>query len=124
MTLAEREVLRVVRRLHRRDIQAWTQAGWVRPKRTDQGPFFDDIDVARLRLICDLRKEMALPNDAVPMVLSLLDQIHGLRRELRSLAEAIERQPEDTRLSILKALQTSAVSRDERNEGQKERRKR
>lgn len=104
MRLTEREVLRVVRRLQRRDLRAWLQAGWVRPTETDHEPVFDDVDVARLRLICDLRKEMAVPTDAVPMVLSLLDQLHGLRRELRSLALAIERQPQETRRAILRDL--------------------
>jgi chaperone modulatory protein CbpM len=104
MRLNEREVLRVVRRLQRRELRAWMRAGWVRPVQTDHEPVFDDVDVARLRLICDLRKEMALPNDAVPMVLSLLDQVHGLRRELRTLARAIERQPHETRRAILQEL--------------------
>lgn len=104
MRLNEREVLRVVRRLQRRDLRAWMQAGWVRPAQTDHEPIFDDVDVARLRLICDLRKEMALPNDAVPIVLSLLDQVHGLRRELRTLARAIERQPQARRRAILQEL--------------------
>lgn len=112
MRLTEREVLRVVRRLQRRDLRAWMKAGWVRPAQTNHEPIFDDVDVARLRLICDLRKEMAVSNDAVPMVLSLLDQVHGLRRELRTLAAAIERQPQAMRRAILQELGSSVHTRN------------
>lgn len=104
MSLNERDVLKIVRRLRRRDLQAWIQAGWVRPAKNTGGPDFDDADVARLRLICDLRMEMAVPNDVVPLVLSLLDQVHGLRRELRHVATAIEKQPKATRESILRTM--------------------
>lgn len=47
---------------------------------------------------------MSLPSEAVPVVLSLLDQIHGLRRELRDLAGAVDAQPEDIRHAIIKAF--------------------
>ncbi|MEL0020845.1 MAG: hypothetical protein VW709_13310 [Rickettsiales bacterium] len=44
---------------------------------------------------------MQIGEEALPVVLSLLDQLHGARRELRSLADAIERQPEDIRRQVL-----------------------
>lgn len=104
MRLSEREVLKTVRRLRRRDLQAWVRAGWVRPARAEDGGVFDETDIARLRLICDLRSEMAVPQDVVPLVLSLLDQVHGLRRELRQVIDAIEGEPQETRSSIRRRL--------------------
>ena len=43
---------------------------------------------------------MNVNEDAVPVVLSLLDQIYGLRREMRAILEAICEQPEHVQLRI------------------------
>ena len=99
--LSERDVVARVARVELRELRLWVRKGWVRPAGSERGPVFDDLDVARVRLVCDLRKEMSLPSDSVPVVLSLLDQIHGLRRELRGLAEAIDAQPAETRRAIV-----------------------
>lgn len=103
MKLGEQEVVATVRRLKLRELRVWVRNGWLCPAEGDDGPLFDELDVARIRLICDLQKEMALQADAIPVVLSLLDQLHGLRRELRGLAEAVDRQPDATRRAILEA---------------------
>lgn len=101
--LNEVDVVARVARVELRELRLWVREGWVRPAHGESGPVFDDLDVARIRLLCDLQKDMSLPEDAVPVVLSLLDQIHGLRRELRGLAEAVDAQPPDTRRAILEA---------------------
>lgn len=54
-----------------------------------------------VRRLCDLKKEMSLPNDAVPVVLNLIDHLHQTRRQLRALTRAIEEPPEDVRYSIV-----------------------
>jgi chaperone modulatory protein CbpM len=38
-------------------------------------------------LICDLRDDLGINDDAVLVVLDLIDQIHGLRRLVRELVE-------------------------------------
>lgn len=101
--LDERQVVARVRRVTLRELRLWVDMGWVRPSQGESGHVFDDLDVARIRLVCDLRKEMSLPTDAVPVILSLLDQIHGLRRELRGLADAVDAQPDATRQAIVAA---------------------
>ena len=101
--LDERQVVATVRRVSLRELRLWVDMGWVRPSQGQTGQVFDDLDVARIRLVCDLRKEMSLPEDAVPVVLSLLDQIHGLRRELRGLAGAVDAQPDATQQAIVAA---------------------
>lgn len=109
--LDERDVVARVRRVRLAELRLWVSEGWIRPARGAGGPVFDELDVARIRLVCDLRKEMSLPNDAVPVVLSLLDQIHGLRRELRGLAEAVDEQPGETRQAIIAALKARLPER-------------
>lgn len=97
MRLDEESVVAEVRRLSLRELRFWVQEGWVRPIPGDAGPVFDEVDVARIRLLCDLRKEMALPEDALPVVLTLIDRLHETRRDLRHLTEALEEQPETVR---------------------------
>jgi len=104
MSLTEDMVLREIRRLTRRDLRLWMYEGWVRPATGEAGPVFDEIDVARLRLLCDLRKEMALPPDTLPVVLTLIDRLHATRREMRLLLEALDDQPEDIRGAVLDRL--------------------
>lgn len=103
MRLRERDVVAHVRRLQLQELRQWVSEGWICPTGSDDGPVFDELDLARIRLVCDLKKEMSVPTDAVPMILSLLDQVYGLRHELRALAQAIDRQPEETRSAVLEA---------------------
>lgn len=104
MSYDERTVVTRVRRLTLRELRVWVSEGWVRPAQGEAGPVFDDVDVARIRLVCDLRKEMALPNDAVPVVLTLIDRLHETRRELRCLTEALEAQPDTVRREVVAAV--------------------
>lgn len=104
MQMREQDVVATVRRLQIRELRTWVREGWVKPAQGDDGPYFDDLDIARIRLICDLRKEMSLPSEAVPTILSLLDQLHGLRHELHRLVKAIDQQPEETRRAVLEAF--------------------
>ena len=106
--LNEREVVAKVRRLQLRELRVWVREGWVRPAQGETEPIFDALDIARIRLLCDLRKDMSMPNDAVGVILSLVDQVHGLRTELRGLSAALERQPADVRNAIVAAWRSTA----------------
>ncbi len=103
MTLDERMVVAEVSRLTLRELRLWVREGWVRPAQGEGGPVFDEVDVARIRLLCDLRKDMSLPAEALPVVLGLLDRLHAARRDLRCLAEALDEQPEEVRARVIAA---------------------
>ena len=81
-------------------LRAWVRSGWVQPGSRDGAAAFTDLDVARIRLLCALNDDLAIDEDALPVVLSLIDQIHGLRRQLRTLGAAVEAQPEPVRQQI------------------------
>jgi chaperone modulatory protein CbpM len=81
-------------------LQVWIQRGWVRPVLREGGSRFTEADVARASLIRDLHELIGLDDEAVPVVLNLIDQIHGLRRELRDLLTAIDQQPDDVRQNV------------------------
>ena len=104
MSFDERMVVARIERLTLRELRLWVREGWVRPAHSTFGPIFDELDLARLRLIRDLRKDMGLPADVMPTVLTLIDQLHRTRHDLRRLAEAVDAQPADVRHAVLAAF--------------------
>jgi chaperone modulatory protein CbpM len=86
------------------EVLGWVERGWVLPESTDSGWVFHEIDVARVRLIRDLTHDMAVTEDTMPLVLSLLDQVYALRGRLSIVLHAVEAQPEPVRQAILAAL--------------------
>jgi chaperone modulatory protein CbpM len=90
--------------LRETELQGWVERGWVRPEGSDPDWVFQEIDVARVRLIRDFRHAMAVPEETMPLVLSLLDQVYALRGQMRAIARAVEDQPEPVRAAIMAAL--------------------
>ena len=86
------------------ELTAWIERGWVRPERSGADPVFQDIDIARIRLIHDLRTVMRIEDETIPLILSLLDQVYDLRSGLRAMLRAVDAQPEPVREAILAAL--------------------
>ena len=70
---------------------------WVRPLEREGRFLFDEADRARVRLIAELRIDLEVQEDALPMILGLLDQLYALRRTLSDLRGAIAELPEETR---------------------------
>ncbi len=82
------------------ELTGWIERGWVQPESADSGWVFEAIDIARVRLIHDLRRDMDVTEDAIPLVLSLLDQVYELRAQLKAVLLAVEAQPEAVRKAI------------------------
>ena len=81
----------------------------MKPVLRDNAPGFTDADVARVSLICDLHDRMGLDEEAVPVVLNLVDQIHGLRRELKCMTRAIDEQPNEVRATLRTRIERLSV---------------
>ena len=93
--------------LKRQDLERWISNAWVRPDKLADGYAFREIDVARARLILEMRDEMEINEDALPVVLSLLDQLYDLRRQMRDLNSAfLQVVPRDMRLDLAAHLAT------------------
>lgn len=86
------------------ELITWVERGWVCPEPAGNEWIFQEVDVARVRLIHDLRASMDVDDEALPVVLSLLDQVYDLRGQLRALMRAVQSQPEAVRRAILAAL--------------------
>jgi chaperone modulatory protein CbpM len=75
--------------LRRTDLDRWISNRWVRPDGEAGHYVFRDVDVARVRLIFELRDDLDVNEAALPVVLSLLDQLYDSRRRMRELGDAL-----------------------------------
>lgn len=110
----EDEVLRRVAGLDRASLGRWVALGWVRPPAAGGGGY-REVDVARLRLIVELRDAMEVGESAMPVVLSLLDRLHEERRRMRRLCEALAAAgPEERARDLLDRLAAAMGGEDGR----------
>ncbi|MGE5271466.1 MAG: hypothetical protein ACM3JG_17530 [Thiohalocapsa sp.] len=107
------ELVRQLAGLDRAELRRWIENRWVLPEHApnaasgDDGGerwVFQEVDIARIELIRDIRQEFAVDDEATALVLGLLDQIYSLRRQMRRLCDALEAQPPEIREAIGKAL--------------------
>lgn len=98
------ELLREHRRLTTVHVERWIARGLLRPAGALETWSFEQIDVARARLLAELGDELGFDEEAVETVVDLVDQIHTLRRQLDLLGRAIAEQPAATREAIAVAL--------------------
>ena len=76
------------------ELDKWVLAGWLIPRQNHPERDYSDIDLARAHLIRDLQV-LGANDDSIPIVLDLVDQLHGLRRTLRELLALLKTpQPE------------------------------
>jgi chaperone modulatory protein CbpM len=106
-------VCMIVSGLGRADLEHFLAQDWVRPARRGGEPVFREIDIARIRLILDLRSEMEINDSAMPVVLSLLDQLYDTRRQLRLLCGAVGAEGVEAALQRLAAERNAP--RNEKN---------
>lgn len=87
------------------ELRGWIEQRWVQPEERAPGELlFYEIDIARVHLIYDLRRQFDTPEETMPLVLSLLDQVYELRRQLKSMRLAIERLPPEVRGPLLEMV--------------------
>lgn len=106
LTLEEVEVRT---ELDRTQIQHFIQQSWVLPVEEEGAYFFDEADVARVRLIVELRGDLAVNDEAVPIILRLLDQVHSLRHAVDELHGAIESLSGSARAELEAAMKKAAA---------------
>ena len=71
-------------------MQSWISAGWLVPQ-AEPELSFTEADLARARLIRELKEDFGVNDEGVSVVLHLLDQVHGLRRTMRGLLDELHR---------------------------------
>jgi len=101
-------LMRMIAGLQEAELRRWIDERWVRPERAATGFIFREVDVARVRLIVELRQELAIDEEALPVVLQLLDQVYALRRRLKAMSDAIDAQPDTVREAVRARLLRNA----------------
>ncbi len=76
-------------RIEAEELEKWCAEGWLLPCETDSGREFSDVDLARAHFIRDLHS-LGVNHEGIPIVLDLVDQIHGLRRVARDLLDTVK----------------------------------
>jgi chaperone modulatory protein CbpM len=92
------------------EIVLWVERRWVRPDRSGDELAFTDADVARLRMVAEFHRDLAIDDDTMPVVLDLLDRLHAARAHLRSVLMAVAELPEPARVRVLHQLQGEVKS--------------
>jgi chaperone modulatory protein CbpM len=102
------ELVRRFAELNAAELSRWVENRWLVPETAseDDGErwIFHEVDVARVELILDIRREFSVDDEALSLVLGLLDQVYSLRRQMRRLCDALEQQPPEIRDAIRRAL--------------------
>jgi chaperone modulatory protein CbpM len=89
--------------LSQEELRRWIDQDWVRPSRHAEGYRFQEMDIARVRLILDLR-ELEVDEGTLPTVLGLIDQVYGMRRAMRAMTEALAVLPPEVRAQVAAML--------------------
>jgi len=106
--LTEEDIIAAIPGLTRTRLIAFVETEVVIPLRRETGgdsaPVFRMVDLARLQLLCELEDDLELDAGALGVVITLIDQLHAARRDLRAIARAVEKEPADVRARIGAAL--------------------
>lgn len=98
------ETIALVNGLSAKRLNYCLDQGWIYASIGDSGPGFGDIDIARLSLICTLQNDMEIDDDMLPTILSLIDQVYGLRSDLRNIMQVISSEPDDIKQRFMAKL--------------------
>ena len=75
--------------LDRETLEVWIEEEWLVPSGTATEPAFSEADLARAKLIRDLRQDLGINDEGVGVILNLLDQVHGLRNALADMLQFV-----------------------------------
>ncbi len=88
----------------REDLVLWVERRWVLPVSQDGDLVFSEADIARVQMIIELRRDMGIDDEAMPVVLDLLDKLYGVRRQMRDLLAAMGELPETQRDMLMRRI--------------------
>ncbi len=107
------EVLEILQaRIDRQVLENYIARQWLRPVSSQAGWHFEEIDIARLQLICHLTQDIEVNDEGMDVVLSLLDQLYGLRTHMHTLTHAIAQQPPQVQTDIMMVMKQWAKTED------------
>jgi chaperone modulatory protein CbpM len=101
------EIVEQIGDLQRNDLDAWIREALISPQEDSGDLVFSEMECARIRLICTLRYDLEVEADTLPIVVSLVDQLHQARQRLLKLTAAVVTQDKSVQAAILEAFELS-----------------
>ena len=74
--------------LDQETLGVWIEEEWLLPLEAAPESMFSEMDLARAKLIRELKDELGVNDEGVGIILRLLDQMHSLRKAMASLVPA------------------------------------
>ena len=105
------EVIALLPDLHRDDLERWIGNALVEAAEEAGTSQLNEVQFARLRLICTLRYDMDVEDETLPVVLDLLDQLHDTRARLHTLSQAVLAQDEEVKAAVLHVVTEARLRR-------------
>ncbi|WP_299845326.1 hypothetical protein [uncultured Paracoccus sp.] len=99
-TYTEAEAIAAIDDLDGPRLIAFVRARIVQPVQAEGQQLYREADLARLQLLCDLSDTYELHEDALTMVMSLVDQLSTMRGDMRALMQAVATEPDEVRTRI------------------------
>ena len=73
-------------------LEVWIEEEWLVPIGIATELTFSEADLARAKLIRDLKQDLGVNDEGVGVILNLLDQVHGLRKVLADVLLSVREQ--------------------------------
>jgi len=100
----EQKVLLRIKGISAVQLRVWVAQEWVKPAQSESAAAFNDADLARIQLLHLLDNQLDVGREAIPIILSLIDQVHGVCEKMQVISDAIDAQPDDIRTEILERV--------------------
>jgi chaperone modulatory protein CbpM len=71
--------------LDQETLEVWIEEEWLIPSEAADEPAFSEADLARAKLIRDLKHDMGVNDEGIGIILNLLDQMHSLRKAMADM---------------------------------------
>lgn len=82
----------------------------VTPVLTSDGPRYHTVDLRRITLLCELTDDFEVNEDALVIIMSLLDQLHGAHSRIDQILAAIRSEPSDIKQRLSQRLRDVGLS--------------
>jgi chaperone modulatory protein CbpM len=77
---------------------------------TAEGLRYHTLDVRRITLLCELTDDFEVNEDALVIIMSLLDQLHGAHSKLDQVVQAIGAEPSEIKLRLSQRLHSAGFA--------------
>ena len=90
----------IVAQLENEVLDGWIAAEWLLPRTENGQEYLSEVDLARAQLISDMF-DLGVNDEAMPIILDLIDNLHGVRRNLNTVMAKIKMQPEEMQKRLM-----------------------